>query len=36
VDLPPELVEHADEKGEQPVAVNSGKGMFSAMRDALG
>jgi len=35
-ELPPELVEHADEKGRQPVAVTSGKGMFSAMRDSLG
>ena len=29
-------VEHADEKGKQPVAVESGKTMFAAMRDALG
>jgi superfamily I DNA/RNA helicase len=31
-DLPPELVEHADEKGKQPVAVESGKSMFDALR----
>jgi hypothetical protein len=30
------LVEHADEKGKQPVAAESGKSMFAAMRDALG
>ena len=35
-ELPAELVEHADEKGRQPVAVDSGKNMFSAMREALG
>ena len=35
-EIPPELVELADEKARQPVTVNSGKGLFSAMRDALG
>ena len=35
-ELPPELVEHADEKGKQPVAVDSGKDIFAAMRDSLG
>ena len=34
-ELPPELVEHADEKSSQPVAAGSGKQMFAAMRDAL-
>jgi superfamily I DNA/RNA helicase len=34
-ELPPELVEDADEKGKQPVAVDSGKDMFAAMRAAL-
>jgi superfamily I DNA/RNA helicase len=35
-ELPPELVEHADEKAKQPVTVESGKGMFAAMREGLG
>ena len=35
-ELPAELVERAEEKGRQPVAVDSGKNMFSAMREALG
>jgi DNA helicase-2/ATP-dependent DNA helicase PcrA len=35
-ELPPELVEHADEKAKQPVTTESGKNMFAAMRDALG
>jgi len=35
-ELPAELVEHADEKGKQPVATESGKSMFAAMREALG
>ena len=35
-ELPPELVEHADEKGKQPVTTATGKDMFAAMRDALG
>ena len=34
-ELPPELVEHADEKAKQPVTVNSGKHLFSAMRDMI-
>jgi DNA helicase-2/ATP-dependent DNA helicase PcrA len=34
-ELPPELVEHADEKARQPVTVESGKGRFDAMRSAL-
>ena len=34
-ELPPELVEDADEKGKQPVAVESGKDMFAAMRQAI-
>jgi superfamily I DNA/RNA helicase len=35
-ELPPELVEHADEKAKTPVAAESGKDMFAAMRDSLG
>lgn len=35
-ELPAELVEHADEKAKQPVATESGKSMFDAMRQALG
>jgi hypothetical protein len=35
-ELPEELVEHADEKAKQPVAVDSGKNLFSAMREAIG
>ena len=35
-ELPPELVEHADEKAKQPVTVDSGKSRFDAMRAALG
>ncbi len=35
-ELPPELVEHGDEKDKQPVATESGKDMFAAMRAALG
>jgi hypothetical protein len=34
-ELPPELVELADEKAKQPVTVDSGKSRFSAMRSAL-
>src|SRR5581483_9649109 len=34
-ELPPELVELADEKASQPVTVNSGKNLFDAMRSAL-
>jgi len=33
-ELPQELVENAAERGKQPVAVNSGKSMFAAMREA--
>jgi len=35
-DLPPELVEHADEKAKRPVAAESGKSMFDTMRSSLG
>ena len=35
-ELPPELVEDADERGKQPVAAASGKSLFSAIRDSLG
>ena len=35
-ELPPELVEMADEKAKQPVAPNSGKDYFAAMRQSLG
>ncbi len=35
-ELPPELVEQADEKAKQPVAVNTGKDLFAAMRESLG
>jgi superfamily I DNA/RNA helicase len=35
-ELPPELVEHADEKGKQPVAAEAGKTMFDALRATLG
>ena len=35
-ELPPELVELANEKAKQPVTVESGKGRFDAMRSALG
>ncbi len=34
-ELPPELIEHGDEKGKQPVPPESGKGMFAAMREML-
>jgi superfamily I DNA/RNA helicase len=34
-ELPPELVEHADEQAKQPVKAESGKNLFAAMRDAL-
>jgi len=34
-ELPPELVELADEKAKQPVTVDSGKSRFDAMRSAL-
>lgn len=35
-EIPEEFIEHANEKAKAPVAVESGKGMFAAMRDALG
>jgi superfamily I DNA/RNA helicase len=35
-DLPPKLVEHADEKSKLPVPPGSTKNMFAAMRDSLG
>jgi DNA helicase II / ATP-dependent DNA helicase PcrA len=35
-ELPPELVEHADVKARQPVAAESGRSRFAAMRQALG
>jgi superfamily I DNA/RNA helicase len=35
-ELPPDLVEYADQKAKQPVAVESGKSMFAAMREAAG
>jgi DNA helicase-2/ATP-dependent DNA helicase PcrA len=35
-DLPPELVEHADEKGKEPVAPHAGKSLFDAVREAAG
>jgi superfamily I DNA/RNA helicase len=35
-ELPPELVEHADEKARQPVAKEAGKSFFAAMRESLG
>ncbi len=34
-ELPPELVEHADEKAKQPVTTESGKNLFAAMREAI-
>jgi superfamily I DNA/RNA helicase len=35
-ELPPELVEHADEKARQPVAKEAGKSFFAAIRESLG
>ena len=35
-EIPEEFVEHADERAKAPVAVETGKNMFAAMRDALG
>ena len=35
-ELPEELIEHAAEKAKTPVTTESGKGMFAAMRDAIG
>jgi superfamily I DNA/RNA helicase len=34
-DLPADLVEHADEKGKQPVTVESGRGLFASLRSAV-
>jgi DNA helicase II / ATP-dependent DNA helicase PcrA len=34
-ELPPELVEHADAKSKEPVTVESGKDLFTAMRSLL-
>ncbi len=34
-DLPPELIEHADEKGKKPVTVEAGKGLFDTVRSAI-
>ena len=34
-ELPPEFVEHADEKGKQPVTPASGKHFFASLRDSL-
>ena len=34
-ELPPELVEHADEKAKQPVTPESGKGKFALLRASL-
>ena len=33
-EIPPELLESADEKGKQPVTVDAGKNFFAAMRAA--
>src|ERR1022692_2290052 len=35
-ELPPELVEHADEKAKQPVTPESGKSKFALLRPSLG
>jgi superfamily I DNA/RNA helicase len=35
-ELPPELVENAAEQGRKPVAVDSGRDMFAAMREVVG
>jgi superfamily I DNA/RNA helicase len=34
-ELPEELVEHSDEKSKTPVAQESGKNLFAAMREAI-
>ncbi|HEU5071715.1 MAG TPA: UvrD-helicase domain-containing protein [Verrucomicrobiae bacterium] len=34
-EIPPELVEHADEKSKEPVTVATGKSMFDLMRAAI-
>ncbi len=35
-ELPPELVEHAEDRVSEPVTVESGKNMFASMRAAVG
>jgi superfamily I DNA/RNA helicase len=35
-ELPPELVEHADQRAKLPVSAEAGKKMFAAIRDGLG
>ena len=35
-ELPDHLVEHANEKGKQPVAVQTGKDIFASLRASLG
>jgi superfamily I DNA/RNA helicase len=35
-EVPEELVEHASDRDQAPVSAESGKGMFAAMRDAIG
>jgi superfamily I DNA/RNA helicase len=35
-ELPPELVEHADEKAKAAVTTDAGKDLFAAMRSAIG
>jgi superfamily I DNA/RNA helicase len=35
-EVPEELLEHGDERGKQPVAVDSGRSMFDLMRESLG
>jgi DNA helicase-2/ATP-dependent DNA helicase PcrA len=35
-ELPSELIEHGDQAAKMPVAVESGKSMFAAMRDLVG
>ena len=35
-ELPPELVEQADERSKKPVTVETGKSMFDAIRQSLG
>jgi DNA helicase II / ATP-dependent DNA helicase PcrA len=34
-EVPEELLEHGDERGKQPVAVDSGRSMFDLMRESL-
>jgi hypothetical protein len=35
-ELPPELVEHGDQKGKELVPTQAGRNLFDAMRDNLG